>query len=242
MWPKRTIYYSPNDASGAADPAAGAGDAESRIQALIRERNAARSDLQEAKAEIAELTEAVTTAKAATDAAVSAAKGEAATRIAELETKLRLGTNRELLLADKIPADQLDEMLDYLDYQFSKAKPAEGQTEKPSFADWYAEARKTNKVLRAAMKPSVREAAAGAATGDEADPAKAAADKAAADAAAAEAAKKKVPAVIPPKGNLIPPKAGDTGAGLPDMSKIKIGTPEYAAAKEKARKLAFAGR
>ena len=214
------------------------GDAETRIQELIRSRNQARSDAQDARAELAEATEALTTAKAATDAAVAAAKGEAAAKITDLEGQVRRASNRELLLADKIPLDQIDEVLEYLDFAWSKAKPAEGQTERPDFATFYGEARKTNKYLRGAMKPSVREAAAGAAAGDEADPAKAALVVP----PVAEVKPPKTPAVIPPKGNVIPPKAGDTGAGLPDMSKIKIGTPEYAAAKEKARKLAFAGR
>ena len=209
-----------------AAPNAGA-DAEARIQALIRERNAVRSDAQEARAELAEAKEALVTGKTATDAAVAAAKGELAAKVTELEGQIRRGKNRELLLADKIPEDQMDAVLEYLDYQHGKATPAEGQTEPPEFADWYKEARKTNVVLRAAMKPSVRAGADGEQVADPADP---------------PAVKPpKVPAVIPPKAAIIPPKPGATST-MPDLSKVKMGTPEWTAAKAALKKIAMGGK
>ena len=127
--------------------------ADERIQTLIRERNQARSDLQEARAQIAELTEQQTAIKAEAERAAASGRAELEAKVATMEAQLRRGSNRELLLADKIPSDQMDDLLEYLDYQYSRIPSEEGQT-RPEFKDWYAEARKTNKVLRAAMKPS----------------------------------------------------------------------------------------
>jgi len=205
---------------------------EARIQTLIMERNAARSDLQEAKAEIATLTEAATTGKGSTEAAVLAAKAEMQATIEDLKGQLRRTTNRSLLLADKIPEEAMDDILEYLDYQYDRLKPEAG-AEKPEFADWYKTARKENKVLRAAMKPSV------AAKASEPDgEAEAAAGEADPKAAAGAASSTKKPAVIPPKAAVIPPKPGDTGKEV-DLSKLKVGTAEYTAAKARLKQLAF---
>jgi hypothetical protein len=200
-------------------------EAEARIQQLITERNAARSDLQEARAEIATLTEAGAATKGATETAVNAARAEMQSRITELESTLRRTTNRSLLLADKIPEDGMDDLLEYLDYQYSKLEAGDGGT-KPEFADWYKEARKGNKVLRAAMKPSV--AARAAETDD-------------GEAAPVELAPKAAPAArapIPAKPNVIPVKPGDTGKEI-DISKLKHGTAEFAAAKARLKAIAF---
>ena len=62
-------------------------NAEERIQALIRERNAARSDLQEARAEIASLTEQGTATQGATEAAGNAARAERQAKITELDSQ-----------------------------------------------------------------------------------------------------------------------------------------------------------
>jgi hypothetical protein len=194
-------------------------NAEERIQALIRERNAARSDLQEARAEIAALTEQGTATKGATEAAVNAARAEMQSKITELESSLRRTTNRSLLLADKIPEDGMDDLLEYLDYQYGKVSADEGNA-KPEFSDWYKEARKTNKVLRAAMKPSV---AAAAVTED------------------APEAKAEVKAAPKPvaKANVVQPKPGETGREVV-LSKVKMGTPEWQSAKDRLAKSAFA--
>jgi hypothetical protein len=199
-------------------------EAESRIQQLITERNAARSDLQEARAEIATLTEAGAATKGATETAVNAARAEMQARITELEGSLRRTTNRSLLLADKIPEDGMDDLLEYLDYQYSKLE-AGADGAKPEFGDWYKEARKGNKVLRAAMKPSV--AARAAETDD-------------GDAAPVELAPKATPAraPIPAKPNVVPVKPGDTGKEI-DLSKLKHGTAEFAAAKARLKAIAF---
>lgn len=194
-------------------------NAEERIQALIRERNAARSDLQEARAEIAALTEQGTATKGATEAAVNAARAEMQSKITELESSLRRTTNRSLLLADKIPEDGMDDLLEYLDYQYGKVSADEGSA-KPEFSDWYKEARKTNKVLRAAMKPSV---AAAAVTED-----------------APEAKTEVKPAPKPvAKANVVQPKPGETGREVV-LSKVKMGTPEWQSAKDRLAKSAFA--
>jgi hypothetical protein len=200
-------------------------EAESRIQQLITERNAARSDLQEARAEIATLTEAGSASKGATETAVNAARAEMQARITELEGSLRRTTNRSLLLADKIPEDGMDDLLEYLDYQYSKLEAGDGGT-KPEFGDWYKTARRDNKVLRAAMKPSV--AARAAETDD-------------GEAAPVELAPKAAPAArapIPAKPNVIPVKPGDTGKEI-DISKLKHGTAEFAAAKARLKAIAF---
>jgi chromosome segregation ATPase len=200
-------------------------EAEARIQQLITERNAARSDLQEARAEIATLTEAGTATKGATESAVAAARAEMQARITELEGNLRRTTNRSLLLADKIPEDGMDDLLEYLDYQYSKLE-AGADGAKPEFSDWYKGARRDNKVLRAAMKPSVAAKAAeveGEVETVEAAPAK-----------AAPAAR----AAIPAKPNVVPVRPGDTGKEI-DISKLKHGTAEFAAAKARLKQLAF---
>lgn len=202
-------------------------EAEARIQQLITERNAARSDLQEARAEIATLTEAGAATKGATESAVAAARAEMQNRITELESSLRRTTNRSLLLADKIPEDGMDDLLEYLDYQYSKLEAGADGTAKPEFADWYKGARRDNKVLRAAMKPSVAAKAAEVEVETvetvEAAPAK-----------AAPAAR----VAIPAKPNVVPVRPGDTGKEI-DISKLRHGTAEFAAAKARLKQLAF---
>lgn len=212
-----------------------AGGAEARIQGLIRERNQARSDLQEAKAEIATLTEAATSSKGSVEQAVAAARGEMQAKIVELEGQIRRASNRELLLADKIPPDQIDDLVEYLDFQHSKAAPVEGTDAKPEFKDWYSEARKTNRVLRAAMKASVRDAA-------DADPGTA--DATDTGTKAPVAAKPSAPAPrvpIPPKPAVVPVQPGSNGREV-DLSKLKVGTAEWAAAKERVKKQVFQTR
>lgn len=197
-------------------------EAETRIQALIQERNAARSDLQEARAEIASLTEAGAANTKSVEAAVNAARAEMQSKVTELEGQLRRTTNRSLLLADKIPEDGMDDVLEYLDYQYGKLE-AGADGAKPEFADWYKTARRENKVLRAAMKPSV---AAKAAEAEEEAP--------------VEPAPKAAPAraAIPAKPAVVPVKPGDTGKEI-DISKLKLGTAEYAAAKQRLKAIAF---
>jgi deoxyribodipyrimidine photolyase len=192
-------------------------NAEERIQALIRERNAARSDLQEARAEIASLTEQGTATKGATEAAVNAARAEMQSKITDLEGQVRRSSNRALLLEDKIPADGMDDLLEYLDYQYGRISVDEGAT-KPEFSDWYKEARKTNKVLRAAMKPSVAAGALEDSTEVKPEP---------------KAAPKPVA-----KQNVVQPKPGETGREVV-LSKVKMGTPEWNAAKDRLAKSAF---
>lgn len=194
-------------------------NAEERIQALIRERNAARSDLQEARAEIAALTEQGTATKGATEAAVNAARAEMQSKITELEGQVRRSANRALLLEDKIPADGMDDLLEYLDYQYGRINVDEG-AQKPEFSDWYKEARKTNKVLRAAMKPSV---AAAAVSEDQPE---------------AKVETKPAPKPVA-KQNVVQPKPGETGREVV-LSKVKMGTPEWNAAKDRLAKSAFA--
>jgi hypothetical protein len=192
-------------------------NAEERIQALIRERNAARSDLQEARAEIAALTEQGTATKGATEAAVNAARAEMQSKITELEGQVRRSSNRALLLEDKIPADGMDDLLEYLDYQYGRISVDDG-AQKPEFSDWYKEARKTNKVLRAAMKPSVAAGALEDSTEVKPEP---------------KAAPKPVA-----KQNVVQPKPGETGREVV-LSKVKMGTPEWNAAKDRLAKSAF---
>lgn len=195
--------------------------AEERIQTLIRERNQARSDLQEARAEIAQLTEQASAIKAEAERTAAAGRTELEAKVQQMEAQLRRASNRELLLADKIPADQMDDLLEYLDYQYSRIPTEEGQT-RPEFRDWYGEARKSNKVLRAAMKPSVREATAG--------------EVEAVEAAPTPTAKPKPIASKP--ANVVTPKPGDVGREV-DLSKIRHGTPEWAAAKERLTRQVF---
>jgi len=196
--------------------------ADERIQTLIRERNQARSDLQEARAQIAELTEQQTAIKAEAERVAASGRAELEAKVATMEAQLRRGSNRELLLADKIPSDQMDDLLEYLDYQYSRIPAEEGQT-RPEFKDWYAEARKTNKVLRAAMKPSVRESATEQ-------------PEVEVPAAAVQKPRPVVPAAKP--ANVVAPKPGDNGRDV-DLSKIRHGTPEWSAAKERLQRQVF---
>jgi chromosome segregation ATPase len=200
-------------------------DAEARIQDLIRARNDARAELQEARAEIASLTEAGAASTKGTETAVNAARAEMQSKITELESALRRTTNRSLLLADKIPEDSIDDTLEYLDWTYSKLEAGADGTAKPEFGDWYKTARRDNKVLRAAMKPSVAARAA------ETDDGEAAPVELAKAPAAARAP-------IPAKPNVIPVKPGDTGKEI-DISRLKHGTAEFAAAKARLKAIAF---
>jgi deoxyribodipyrimidine photolyase len=138
-------------------------------------------------------------------------------KITELEGQVRRSSNRALLLEDKIPADGMDDLLEYLDYQYGRISVDDG-AQKPEFSDWYKEARKTNKVLRAAMKPSVAAGALEDSTEVKPEP---------------KAAPKPVA-----KQNVVQPKPGETGREVV-LSKVKMGTPEWNAAKDRLAKSAF---
>lgn len=201
--------------------------AEARIQDLIRERNQARSDLQEAKAEIITLNEAATASKTTVEQAVASARGEMQAKIDELEAANRKSSYRELLLGDKIPVDQLDEIIDYLSFSYEKIQPEEGK-EKPEFKDWYSVARKQNKVLRAAMKESTRKAV----DADEIET-----DNETPDTKVETKTATKT--VIPPKPLTQDRKPGDMNKDV-DISKLKLGSAEWMAAKEKLKRQIFA--
>lgn len=195
------------------------GSAEARIQNLIRERNQARSDLQEVKAELSSLSEQVTGHKAAMESAVAAAKAGSDARVKELESQIKKSGYRELLLADKVSPGDMDDILEYLSFQYeNKVVPVEGSTDKPDFKDWYEEVRKTNKVLRAAMKstPSTKEQEYGIENGPTPPPEEKKASKA---------------PIAPPNRpqNIVPPKTGDAGGQI-DISKLKPGSAEAKAA------------
>ena len=148
---------------------------------------------------------------------MNAARAEMQSKITDLEGQVRRSSNRALLLEDKIPADGMDDLLEYLDYQYGRISVDEGAT-KPEFSDWYKEARKTNKVLRAAMKPSVAAGALEDSTEVKPEP---------------KAAPKPVA-----KQNVVQPKPGETGREVV-LSKVKMGTPEWNAAKDRLAKSAF---
>ena len=200
------------------------GNAEARIQELIRERNGLRAELQEMKATVTELTDAVEAEKVKLAPAVEAAKAEAAARLQELEGQLRKSSYRELLTGDKIKSEDMDEIMEYLDYQYGKVAAPEGG-ERPEFKDWYGEARKSNKVLRAAMRTSVRDAAdaEGAAPVEVEQPQAKAATRAPLPKAKVE--------VVP----------ADSGRTV-DISKLKLGTAEWTAAKDALRQQVFRPR
>jgi hypothetical protein len=112
----------------------------------------------------------------------------------------------------------MDDLLEYLDYQYGRISVDDG-AQKPEFSDWYKEARKTNKVLRAAMKPSV---AAAAASEDQPE---------------TKVEAKPAPKPVA-KQNVVQPKPGETGREVV-LSKVKMGTPEWNAAKDRLAKSAF---
>lgn len=200
------------------------GNAEARIQELIRERNGLRAELQEMKATVTELTDAVEAEKVKLAPAVEAAKAEAGARLQELEGQLRKSSYRELLTGDKIKSEDMDEIMEYLDYQYGKVAAPEGG-ERPEFKDWYGEARKSNKVLRAAMRTSVRDAAdaEGAAPPEVEQPQAKAATRAPLPKAKVEGA------------------PADSGRSV-DLSKLKLGTAEWTAAKDALRQQVFRPR
>jgi hypothetical protein len=69
-------------------------------------------------------------------------------RIAELEAQVK-GFERSSVLGPDNVADNAD-LNDYLDYQYGKLTAAEGET-KPSFGDWYKEAKVKNPLIAAAV-------------------------------------------------------------------------------------------
>jgi len=68
--------------------------ADERIQTLIRERNQARSDLQEARAQIAELTEQQTAIKAEAERVAASGRAELEAKVATMEAQLRRGSRQ----------------------------------------------------------------------------------------------------------------------------------------------------
>lgn len=194
---------------------------EARLKELIAQKNQLKVELAESKATVQELQEAAIAAKAEGEGAVTAAGSSGAARIAELEGQLRKSEYKAMLSADKVDPADMDDMMDYLDYQFSKVTPEAG-AEKPAFADWYGEARKSNKVLRAAMRKSVLGKIDG-----EPEPVEEVKGK----------PKPSGPVVapkLPPKAAAkeVPPVTGATGRELQGGG-LAIGSPEFKAMKAK---------
>lgn len=187
-------------------------DAEARIQTLIRERNQARSDLSEARAEISTMKETAETSKLETSKLIADAVSKAEARVQELESSMKKATYREILLSDKVGSEDLEGIMDYLDFQYGKLTPEEG-AEKPEFKDWYGEFKKTSPVLKNAIKASKQAPAA-----PDADPAS----------GKEQTPPKKAAPTLPAKSpNLIPPKVGGEKTG--DLSRFKVGSQEWLA-------------
>jgi len=207
---------------------------DSRLAELIAKKNDLTVKLAELQAENQSLREAAEAAKTEMATAIETATAEANGKLAELEEKVRRSDYREMLLADKVPPDDLDDMMDYVDSLYGRVQPAEGQA-KPEFRAWYGDIRKTNKVLRAAMRRSVRD-------GIDAPAADAEAPEEPAEAAAAPAkgkpAAKAAPKPAQPK--VVERTPGDTGRAAEITG--KPGSPEWRAAKEKLKAQVFPGR
>lgn len=88
-------------------------------------------------------------------------------RILELEGVVAKSEHSRTLAADGVDGDE--ELYDYLQYQYGKVTPEEGK-EKPSFGDWYKDAKTKSSVIKSAV-----EAAAASKTQASGDPKKPAA-------------------------------------------------------------------
>lgn len=128
---------------------------EARLQELITMKNDLKIKLMEALAELTSMKEEVVSLKEGQEAAIVKATEASTKQLEALQGQVRKSSYREMLLGDKIAPDDLDDLQEYLDLQYSKVPESE---DKPDFKAWYGETRKTNRVLRAAMKNSVRSA------------------------------------------------------------------------------------
>lgn len=113
-----------------------------RWNELLAANKKLKSSLQESQANLVLAQE-----EAASGATAELAKAQ--TRIAELEGAAEQAGWSSALQADGLDGDA--DVLDYLQYQYGKVTPAEGET-KPSVKDWYQGVREKNPVVQAAAK------------------------------------------------------------------------------------------
>lgn len=104
-----------------------------RWDELVSRNKALKAAVVEAKAAAATVAPELTAAKA---------------RIAELEGTMTKAEHARAMAADGVQVD--DDLYEYLQYQYGKHTPAEGE-DKPDFMAWYATAKESNGVLRAAV-------------------------------------------------------------------------------------------
>jgi len=124
-----------------------------RWDELVSSNKALKAAVVEAKAAAATVAPELTAAKA---------------RIAELEGTMTKAEHARAMAADGVQVD--DDLYEYLQYQYGKHAPAEGE-EKPDFMGWYATAKESNGVLRAAIAAGGKPAAATEAAAPVAKPA-----------------------------------------------------------------------
>jgi len=124
-----------------------------RWDELVSSNKALKAAVVEAKAAAATVAPELTAAKA---------------RIAELEGTMTKAEHARAMAADGVQVD--DDLYEYLQYQYGKHAPAEGE-EKPDFMGWYATAKESNGVLRAAIAAGGKPAAAAEAAAQVAKPA-----------------------------------------------------------------------
>jgi hypothetical protein len=117
-----------------------------RWDELIASNKALKAQVLEAVTEVKEAKQAAEAASTAPNSDLEAAKA----RIAELESGIAKAEHAAILGADSMSEEDA-EFYDYVQYQYSKVTPEEGK-DKPSFKDWYGEAKTTNKVIVAAIK------------------------------------------------------------------------------------------
>lgn len=117
-----------------------------RFDELTAQNKALKSSVFEAQSEAKAIKEQFEAASKGPNTELEAARA----KIAELQTVLSKKEHAAVLSADSM-SEEDSEFYDYVQYQYGKITPEEGQ-EKQSFSEWYNEAKTTNKVIAAAIK------------------------------------------------------------------------------------------
>lgn len=203
-------------------------ESEKRIRKLIEEKNALKMQMMEMQAELKAATEATASAEAKTAKAVEEATSTLTARVSELEGEVLRGGLTSAILADGIPSDDVEELLEYLQTKYEKVE-ADDKGVKSSFTDWYSTFKDTSKVVQSYRKAPASEGEDGE------KPAVKPAPKAP-PVGTKPVPKKDLPETTTP----IPTAKGTPSSGAAvDATRLKPGTPEWNAEKERVKKAAM---
>jgi len=192
-----------------------------RFDELIAKQKELKAQLFESKTALQEYETAAKAPSAELTAALA--------RVSELEAAASKGEHTRILAADGLDADE--ELYDYLQMQYGKVTPAEGEgKEKASFTDWYAGAKTTSSVIRAAVANAAASKAASAGAG-EAAPSRPAGVKVTT-----------APKVVATPSKVIPAKTpGPSEVGMDASAMSKLSPESWKANREAFRKSLFGG-